>query len=81
MEESIVITISVMKQDRVAPLVADPSRANSTTDTDTHPLSDIGDTRQSFSMLLVPLKRVPYITVSWNSYPVEVRRPANSAKG
>ena len=32
------------KLDRVAPLVADPSPANSTTDADTHPMSDISDT-------------------------------------
>ena len=36
------------KLDGVALLVADPPRANSTTDNDTHPLSDIGDPRQSF---------------------------------
>ena len=36
------------KLDGVASLVADPPRASSTTDTDTHPLSDIDDPLQSF---------------------------------
>ena len=36
------------KLDGVALLVADSPRASSTTDTDTHPLSDIDDPLQSF---------------------------------
>ena len=37
----------------VAPLVADPPRANCTTDTDTHPLRDIGGPEQSFLFNIV----------------------------
>ena len=38
----------INKLDGVAPLVADPPCANSTTDTDTHPLSDVGGPEQYF---------------------------------
>ena len=34
-------TTCFLKLDRVAPLIADTPRANSTTENDTHPLSDI----------------------------------------
>ena len=34
---------AMVKLDGVVPLVAPPHDANSGTDTDTHPLSDIGD--------------------------------------
>ena len=36
------------KLDRVAPLVGNTTCANSTTDTDTHPLRDIGDQSSIF---------------------------------
>ena len=35
------------KLDGVAPLVVDPPDAKSTTDTDTHPLNDVGDHKGS----------------------------------
>ena len=38
------IFVGVRKQDGVAPLIEDPTEGNSTTDTDTHLLSDRGDT-------------------------------------
>ena len=37
------------KLDGVAPLVADPHDANSTTDSDMYPFSDVGDTWSTFS--------------------------------
>ena len=36
--------MNVLKQDILIPLAADLTAANSTTDTDTHLLSDIGET-------------------------------------
>ena len=37
----------------VAALLADPSPANSTTDTDTHLISDIGDTKPKYFLLVL----------------------------
>ena len=38
------LSLDFMKQEMVATLMTDPPDASSTTDTDTHLLSDIGDT-------------------------------------
>ena len=47
---------------KVAPLVADPTNAKSTTDTDTYLMSDIGDTYQQKNMVRLFVR--PFLSIT-----------------